>query len=267
MHGRTWLGAVALVGLAAGVAALVPGSADPAEASTTVTFTRGQLVINQRISQAAVLRSNESLGLLSPIRRVASQPTKLLGWGTEHIRDGAVTGPKLADGSVSAAKLADGSVSAAKLADGSVSAAKLADGSVRAAKLAAGVAGAPTNASTLSIAGPVDVPADKGSLAQINLPAGSWLILAKAYAATEGPLRTVSCTLQAGADADTTLAATQKDSPASLALQVTHAFAGSPGAADLRCSAPAEGGLGTGLNAIKLTAIQTDTLTVVTPQP
>jgi hypothetical protein len=236
MHRRTWLGAAGLVGVAAAAGVMVGQGAAPADASTTVTLSREQLVINQRISQAAVRRSNEALALLDPVRAVPSQPSKVLGWSAQHLADGAVTGPKLANGSVSAAKLAPGA------------------------------AGAPTDARTLLLAGTVAVPVDRAVLAHLDLPAGSWVVFAKAYAATEGPLRTVSCTLSAGADTDETLAGVQKDAPASLGLQVAHTFAGTPGAVELGCSAPAEGGLGSGLNAIRLTAIQADVLTATTPR-
>ena len=57
-------------------------------------MTPAQLQINQRISQAAVRRSNESLDLLDPIRKSGPQDDAP-GWGTTNIRDGAVTGAKL----------------------------------------------------------------------------------------------------------------------------------------------------------------------------
>ena len=235
MHRRTWLSAAGLVGIAAGAGVLVGQSAATAAASTPVTFSREQLVINQRISQAAVRRSNESLGLLDAIRPVAGQPAKVLGWPTQSIRDGAITGSKLADRSVSADKLAPGT------------------------------AGAPTTVRAFKLAGPVAVPAEKTRVVHLDLPAGSWAVLAKGYATTNGSQRSMTCTLTAGADTDTGLAAIQKDAPASMALQVAQVFT-SPGAAELSCSAPAEGGVASALNAIRLTAIQADALTVTVPQ-
>jgi hypothetical protein len=65
--------------------------------AATFRVTPGQLQINQRISQAAVRRSNESLGLLAPIRRLQNQPNQVLGWRSQDLRDGAVTPTKLAD--------------------------------------------------------------------------------------------------------------------------------------------------------------------------
>ena len=85
-----------------------------------VTLSVGQLRINQRISQAAVRRSNESLTLLDPIRPLTNQPTKVLGWKTANLADAAVTGPKLAANSVGTPNIADAAVTGPKLAAGSV---------------------------------------------------------------------------------------------------------------------------------------------------
>jgi len=57
---------------------------------------------------------------------------------TNHIRDLAVTEPKLATGSVSNRTIQDNSITAAKILDGSVGTAELANGSVTLAKLDAG---------------------------------------------------------------------------------------------------------------------------------
>lgn len=73
----------------------------PSAGGNPVTLSVAQLRINQRISQAAVRRSNESLSLLGPLRG-----TGVKGWRTEDLRDDAVTGPKLADASVGNANLA-----------------------------------------------------------------------------------------------------------------------------------------------------------------
>ena len=67
--------------------------------------TAEQLRTNQRISQAAVRRSNESLQLLDPIRRQPKLPQKVLGWRSQDLRDGSVTGAKIVNGAVSEAKL------------------------------------------------------------------------------------------------------------------------------------------------------------------
>ncbi len=87
------------VGVAAG-AVLGLGAVIVSEQATTdaraasISVTPAQLQINQRISQAAVRRSNESLNLLDPIRKSGAQDDAP-GWGTTTIRDGAVTAAKL----------------------------------------------------------------------------------------------------------------------------------------------------------------------------
>ena len=88
-----WVGAA--VGMAVGLAgvAIADQATQPAEAAS-FTVTPAQLQINQRISQAAVRRSNEALALLDPIRKSGAQDDAP-GWGTAQIRDGAVTAAKL----------------------------------------------------------------------------------------------------------------------------------------------------------------------------
>jgi hypothetical protein len=90
---RWWIGvtAGAVVGIAGiAVAEGMQGQADASPISVTPT----QLLINQRISQAAVRRSNESLQLLDPVRKSGPSDTAP-GWGTAQIADGAVTAAKL----------------------------------------------------------------------------------------------------------------------------------------------------------------------------
>jgi hypothetical protein len=90
-----WIGVS--VGVAAGLAAVagVQASTDQASAQGGFQVTPGQLQINQRISQAAVRRSNEALDLLDPVRKSGAQDDAP-GWGTAQIKDGAVTVAKLA---------------------------------------------------------------------------------------------------------------------------------------------------------------------------
>ncbi len=94
-----WIGVAAGLTLgAAGVVAVDQGTESAsAQTASGATFqvTPEQLRINQRISQAAVRRSNESLQLLDPVRRLPNQPNRVLGWRTQDIRDGAVTAAKL----------------------------------------------------------------------------------------------------------------------------------------------------------------------------
>jgi hypothetical protein len=111
-------------GLALGLAAAAaldrasePAAAQEDAEAAGFTLSVGQLRINQRISQAAVRRSNHSLALLSPLLpEPRSEPNKVLGWRAEHIRDGAVNELKLADGAVATGKLKDAAVTEAKLA-------------------------------------------------------------------------------------------------------------------------------------------------------
>ena len=119
--GRRWapllVAGAAGAALALGAFALAESVSTPAKAQSArgVQVTAGQLLINQRISQAAVRRSNEALQLLDPIRPNANQPAKVLGWRTADLRDGSVTTPKLGDAAVTEPKIADGSVGQSKL--------------------------------------------------------------------------------------------------------------------------------------------------------
>lgn len=94
MKQRNWW-----VGVTAGVV-LGLGGVIVSEAATTdadaaaISVTPAQLQINQRISQAAVRRSNESLDLLDPVRKSGASDDAP-GWGTAQIHDGAVTTAKL----------------------------------------------------------------------------------------------------------------------------------------------------------------------------
>jgi hypothetical protein len=92
---RWWLGVTA--GLAVGLGGVVVADqvSTPANAAP-FTLSVGQLQINQRISQAAVRRSNEALKLLGPVRPSGSTPAA--GWPTTAIRNGAVTSEKLDPG-------------------------------------------------------------------------------------------------------------------------------------------------------------------------
>lgn len=115
---RGWLaigGGVALGMTAAIVAGQITGQAS-AQASR-VTLSVEQMLINQRISQAAVRRSNESLNLLDPIRPQANRPQKVLGWRTQDLRDAAVTSTKIVDKAVTTVKLADDAVTPDKLSE------------------------------------------------------------------------------------------------------------------------------------------------------
>lgn len=88
-----WVGVTAGMVLGLGGVIVSEQATTDAEAAA-ISVTPAQLQINQRISQAAVRRSNESLGLLDPIRKSGASDDAP-GWGTAQIRDGAVTTAKL----------------------------------------------------------------------------------------------------------------------------------------------------------------------------
>jgi hypothetical protein len=108
MRTRWWAGVAAGVALGLGVVVGVEAATDDASAQSGFTASAEQLRTNQRISIAAVRRSNEALSLLDPIRRQPKLPQKVLGWRSQDLRDGAVTGTKIANGSVGESDLASG---------------------------------------------------------------------------------------------------------------------------------------------------------------
>ncbi len=110
----------------AGVLVASGTAANEDQRNTTGT----QLLINQRISQAAVRRSNSALNYLAPVRTTQSDAANTgrngvtplsrvtgagKGWTTAQIADGAITAPKVANGAVTSAKLAGGAVGSAQL--------------------------------------------------------------------------------------------------------------------------------------------------------
>lgn len=88
-----WIGVTAGTVLGLG-GVLVAEQATTEANAQSFSVTPGQLQINQRISQAAVRRSNESLDLLDPIRKSGAQDDAP-GWAAAQIRDGAITSAKL----------------------------------------------------------------------------------------------------------------------------------------------------------------------------
>ncbi len=117
--------AIATIAVIGTATALVISGASAAPSTTQ------QLQINQKISQAAVIRSNQSLNYLAPIRttttdavntgkagvtRLSSVVGSGLGWTTAQIANGAVTTAKIATGAVASAQIANGAVTSANLA-------------------------------------------------------------------------------------------------------------------------------------------------------
>jgi hypothetical protein len=99
--------AAAACGVVLGLGGIVAMDAatELADAQAEFTVSASQLRINQRISQAAVRRSNEALGLLGPVRPAESTDRKPVnpfasvargsGWPAAALADGAVTSTKL----------------------------------------------------------------------------------------------------------------------------------------------------------------------------
>lgn len=116
-----WAGMAAGAVLAVAGGFALGGTMDRAEAQSGFSVTPAQLQINQKISSAAVRRSNRSLNYLAPIRTQASDaadngsngvkalsaiPGAGQGWATGQIANGAITGPKVANGAIAEANLA-----------------------------------------------------------------------------------------------------------------------------------------------------------------
>lgn len=113
--GNWWIGIAAGLTLGAAVVVTVDQVSEPASAQGGFAVSAEQLRINQRISQAAVRRSNESLNLLDPVRKSGARDDAP-GWATAQIRDSAITAAKIADNAVTTPKIAAGAVSNDKLA-------------------------------------------------------------------------------------------------------------------------------------------------------
>lgn len=125
-----WAATACGMALGLGGIVLIDAATESADAQARFTVSAEQLQINQRISQAAVRRSNRSLNYLAPIRTQATDAaddgtkgvTALArvagagqGWTTPQLADAAVTSPKIAAGAVGTAEVADGAVTLPKL--------------------------------------------------------------------------------------------------------------------------------------------------------
>lgn len=84
-----WLGVACGAALGFGGIVAVEAGTGAAEAQGGFTVTPGQLRINQKISQAAVRRSNEALNLLRPVR---SAPGQQASEKTQHQSSGVLAG-------------------------------------------------------------------------------------------------------------------------------------------------------------------------------
>ena len=139
--------------LGAGVIAAVDAGTQTADAQGDFKVTPAQLQINQKISQAAVRRSNQGLNYLAPIRTgqsdaadtgrngvtpLANVPGSGQGWTSSQIGNAAITGSKIANEAVNSEKIAPGGVTSGDLADNSVTGSKIDAGAVTEAKIATG---------------------------------------------------------------------------------------------------------------------------------
>ncbi len=190
--------AIATIAVIGTAAALVINGASAAPSTTQ------QLIINQRISQTAVIRSNQSLNYLAPIRTTTTDAantgkagvTRLsnvvgsgLGWTTAQIANGAVTTAKIANGAVTTAKIASGVVTSAQIANGAVTTAKIASGVVTSAQIANG---AVTNA---KLANPIYVAQTTATGAISPLTPGVTAVLASVGVNTlTFPVSVAACT-------------------------------------------------------------------------
>ncbi len=131
--------AIATIAVIGTAAALVVSGASASNSTTHTTqmeVAQIQHKTFQRISRAAVLRSNQSLNYLAPIRttttdavntgkagvtRLSSVVGSGLGWTTAQIANGAVTTAKIANGAVTNAKLANPIYVAQTTATGAIS--------------------------------------------------------------------------------------------------------------------------------------------------
>jgi len=94
--GHAWPVIAAVAVLVEAAALFGRATTERAEAQSAVVSTPEQLRINQRISQAAVPRSNRALDILRPLTAPSPSPGDTNGWRTREIRDGAITERKLA---------------------------------------------------------------------------------------------------------------------------------------------------------------------------
>ena len=145
------LGTACGLALGVGVIAAVDAGTETADAQGDFKVTPAQLQINQKISQAAVRRSNQGLNYLAPIRTsqsdaadtgrngvtpLANVPGSGDGWTSSQIGNAAITRSKIANEAVDSEKIAPGGVTSGDLADNSVTTSKIGAAAVTGAKIA-----------------------------------------------------------------------------------------------------------------------------------
>lgn len=99
MKGRWWIGVTAGVALGLGAVVAVDAGTDEASAQRPVTVSVQQLKINQRISQAAVKRSNDALTRLGTLEGGLLFATSSGAVGSNLVRSrGAVSSQRVDEG-------------------------------------------------------------------------------------------------------------------------------------------------------------------------
>ncbi len=170
---------------------------------------------------------------------------------TGDIAKQAVTNKKIANNTITATRPADNTLGGGQINEsnlGKVPSAGTADSAAVAGT--AGVAG--TARSTFKdSATQIDAPSAGTTVLSLNVPAGSYMFIAKGVLQKALPTL-ISCTTIAGADSDTSSAHVDAANAETLTNTVVHTF-NAAGTAEFRCANPADGSLF--VTNAKLTAI------------
>lgn len=170
---------------------------------------------------------------------------------TGDIAKQAVTNKKIAKKTIKATRVADNTLGGGQINEsslGTVPKATTADS----AGVAATAAVAGTGRSTFKdSATQIDAPSAGTTVLSLNVPAGSYMFIAKGVLQKALPTL-IACTTTAGADSDTSQAHVDAANAETLTNTVVHTF-NAPGTAVFQCSNPADGSLF--VTNAKLTAI------------
>ena len=147
---------------------------------------------------------------------------------TSDIAKQAVTNKKIAKKTIKASRVADDTLGGKQINEGKLGTVPAAD--------SAGVAG--TGRSTFKDgATQIDAPSSGTTVLSLDVPAGSYLFIAKGVLAKAGATL-ISCTTAAGADTDTSSSHIDAAANNTLVNTVVHTF-GAAGTAVFQCSNPA----------------------------
>ena len=194
------------------------------------------------------------------LKKAAVNGNKILDGsvGTKDIGDGQVNGNKILDGSVGTRDIGDGQVNGAKILDGSIDTADIGDGQV-------GVNDISTAAKTaLNHGGPaysthfeagVPLPTTLTTMASLNLPTGSYVIMSKAQIDTFNTTDIIECDL--GSDQSFVQGGSSHESQI-VTNNLVATYAGSAGGTvSLLCRTYGGGGI----SQVRLTAINVSSVT------